>query len=64
VSVGNEPATAVPIHDGVLSIRVTSPATLTVHAGASTETHQLQPGVPTQPGGKASSVRRPGAAHR
>jgi len=64
VRVGNEPATAVPIHDGVLSIRVTSPATLTVHAGASTETHQLQPGVPMQPGGKAPSTQRRGAGHR
>lgn len=57
VTVGGGPVTAVPVHDGVLSIRVTSAATLTVHAGSSTETHQLQPGVPTQPGTKGSRAQ-------
>jgi hypothetical protein len=64
VRVGSAAATAVPIRDGVLSIRVTSAATLTVHAGGSTETHQLEPGVPTQPGTKASSAQGRAAAHR
>ena len=65
---GNAPAKAVPVKDGVLSVRVTSPATLTVHSGSSTQIHQLDPRaqplgstsstfpVPSQPGGHASST--------
>lgn len=44
VTVGSGPAKAVPVQHGVLSIRVTRPATLTVDAGSSTETHHLKPG--------------------
>lgn len=62
------PAKAAPVQNGVLSVRVTSPATLTVHSGSVTQTHQLDPGaqplgstsstfpVPNQPGGHASSA--------
>lgn len=64
VTVGSGPAAAVPVHEGVLSVRVTSPATLTIHAGSSTETHQLDPGVPTQPRRKAQPAPLRGAAHR
>jgi hypothetical protein len=61
VTLGSEPAKAVPVHNGVLSVRVTSPATLAVHSGSSPETHHLDPGVPAQPGGRASSASGGGA---
>ncbi len=51
VTIGRGPAEAVPVENGVLSVRVTGPATLTVHSGSSVQTHQLDTGVPTQSGG-------------
>lgn len=74
VTRGNGPAQPVPVQNGVLAVRVTSPAILTVHSGSSAETHHLDPaaqpvgsesynfGVPSQPGGHTSSASGGGAA--